>query len=399
MHIRINSIVNVYARGTLLVTLLGTLLASTAASASSNSEPNATDDDRRWIPHFAISTGAKVQPMDASVVSQCANGRPTEEVQFGTPMQPRFEDRQACADPAGVLDTLPVTELIGNLRPTDEDETDAVTPFVGYTLGLSTPRLGSQPWAPRVFLSGEAITFFGPERDVAKEGSPSVLGLAEGEASNAAGSSAASLFGVGSRTSAEVQTLGWGARLGLAFPFEFRGRRLWLKPAFGWINFEIDVEGEVVAGLKDDPFPADGFGPGIREVTLSGSSSDRFDGIGPSIELEMEAGRFGPIGVSVFANISAFHILGNRSIEFSSSLDCPAFDPGNPTGGCAANILEPVDLNNLDVLTPVLDADFRYGNDVPLEDTADTYSADWSFEVDDWGYRGGLGIRFHWLGR
>jgi hypothetical protein len=30
---------------------------------------------------------------------------------------------------------------------------------------------------------------------------------------------------------------------------------------------------------------------------------------------------------------------------------------------------------------------------------ADTYTADFEFGVDDWAYRAGVGIRFHWLGR
>jgi hypothetical protein len=41
------------------------------------------------------------------------------------------------------------------------------------------------------------------------------------------------------------------------------------------------------------------------------------------------------------------------------------------------------------VLGPIPDADIA----------ADTYTADFSFSVDPILYRGGVGIRFHWLGR
>lgn len=395
MSSRINKLVLAIAAATLLA----------SPSSAATRETTTTEDDRRWIPHFSFSTGAQIQPMDSTVSSSCARGRNEDTLAFGFP-QVMFEDRQPCADPAGILEPLPAPgeSPVGTLRPSERDSTDAVTPFVGYTLGLSTPRLGSQPWAPRVFVSGELITFFGQERDVAKEGSPSALALSEGSF-NAGSVGADSLFGVGSKTSSEVDTFGFGARVGLAFPFEFRERRLWFKPSFGWMRYTVDVQGTLIAGIKDDPFPQGaggntGFGPGIRGISLGEKGSESFDGIGPGIELELEAGRFGPIGVSLFASAEAYRTLGNRDVKLSDSIDCPAFDPGNPAGGCASGILEALDLGMLDNLTPVPDADFRYGDaGVPLADTADSYNANWTFDVDQWGYRAGAGIRFHWMGR
>jgi hypothetical protein len=71
----------------------------------------------------------------------------------------------------------------------------------------------------------------------------------------------------------------------------------------------------------------------------------------------METTRYGPIGASIFLNVYAYRVLGDRSIELSQTA----------------------------TLT---------GDNLPL----DVYTADWEHEIEPWMYRGGLGIRFHWLG-
>ena len=88
---------------------------------------------------------------------------------------------------------------------------------------------------------------------------------------------------------------------------------------------------------------------------------------GPGLDLEMDTGRFGPLGTSLFLGARFYRILGNRKIELSDSQSFPQeflADGVTPADG-----LGPVETN----------ARFR-------------------FEVDPWNYRVGIGLRFYWLG-
>jgi hypothetical protein len=339
------------------------------------------DQEGRWVPSLALSGGATIQPQDSSVESSCELGGPGDSD----------------------LGIVPCDFLVGTgpaaLRPYESETDWAVSPFVGANLQLMTPAIQVIPGRPRFFLLGEIQLLFPPTRDIAKEGDPSSVRLPDTRTELQA-TPALTLNGVGSSTTSEIQTLSWGAGVGVAFPFGFRGRRLWLKPSAAWTRYEIDVEGVVVAGLKDDPvpgtYPRSELGPPdpliqpttdwpfwgsqVREVNLSGSGSKTYDGIGPGLELEMIAGRFGQIGVSLFVNANAYRILGDREVAFSARDDTlPALpyvwapsDPGPPR---VSEI--PGNPNGL---------------------PADTYTASWSFEVDPWLFRAGVGVRFHWFG-
>lgn len=380
------------------------LLAASAALADSGAESLPTDVDGRWIPSFSISTGVTMQFMSSSSESHCRYGRPKEAVQVsGTSV---FVDRVPCRDPENALVPPPVTPGLfdplcpdepspdgkrGCLRPNRRSDQVAVNPFVSGSLELASPRLGLLPGRPRAFVAGELLQIFAQRRDIAKEGSPSVIYFPQGK-TRAMDLGQPAVLGQGTRVSSEVQRLGWSARGGLAFPFELLGRRLWLKPSFGWLRYQVDIETVMIAAIKDDPVNdvnAMSYGPGIREVSFSGSASGTYDSVGPGLELEMEAGRFGPLGVSLFMNGDAYWVLGERRVQLSNRLDCPAFDPYKPTAGCSTGLLEALDTNLPNVLKPIPEANIG----------ADTYTARFTFGVSPVVYRGGLGIRFHWLGR
>ena len=98
-------------------------------------------------------------------------------------------------------------------------------------------------------------------------------------------------------------------------------------------------------------------GPGfVRETILTGSDSRVFNGIGPGLDIEMDAGRYGQVGVSLFLGARAYRVLGERTIEFSSS---QSFDD-------------------------------QLG--------MDTATATWEVDVNPWVYRTHVGVRFQWLG-
>jgi hypothetical protein len=350
------------------------ILAPTPAPAQEAEEPA----ERRWVPGLGVTSGVTFQQQESSVQSSCAVGG------VGTPAAERVIAIPPCSggapiNPAGV----------GPLRPSASGSEWTVAPYVGVDLELMTPVLPI-PTRPRLFARGEILPTFASSRKIATEGDPSAVILptfgGTGALQPPGGYTQAAITGQGSQTLSTVQTLVWGAGMGLAFPFRVQGRELRLKPSFGWIRYEVEVEGLVVRAIKNDrqnlaqlngqvirdctfvPNTVEPTSASCSGIELSASRLQRFDGIGPGLEIEMDAFRWGPIGASLFLGGNAYKILGERSVRFSDSITYP-----NPTAS-----------------TPYA---APYG-EIP----ADTYTAEWSFEVDPWLYRAGVGIRFHWLG-
>lgn len=319
----------------LLIGLVGFGVASSIwvvppSSSAQEVEQTARVGEDRWVPSLAVVSGVTFQDQKGKLTSSDSAGNP-------------IDDRVSASG----------SDL-------------AVTPYVGGSLQLLSPEL-PLPGRPRLFVDGEILPSFGQDRNVALERDPGPFIPPPG---NLYPDTA--VRGQGSSTTATVDTLVFAAALGVAFPFEFMGRRLWAKPSVGWIRYKMDVEG-LVRDVQCSPFPApptppvstqcqdlpnsippfDGF---QRNVSISASDSQWFNGIGPGLELEMWMGRFGPVGSSLFLDAHAYRILGDRSVSLSGSA---SFD--DPLG------------------------------------TAD-YNAGWSFEVKPWMFRAGAGIRLQWLG-
>ena len=257
------------------------------------------------------------------------------------------------------------------LRVPDDGSDLAVTPFFGANFELMTPELPI-PTAPRLFIGGEVVAAFGFERAVAGEGDPGALAcpLSELACSSTRFNEDVAL-GQGSEVVATLDRVIYGAYAGIAFPFELYGRQLRVKTSVAWIRYQVGVTGLIVdaecrpvgelTNCNTNTAAPRGF---LREIRLEGSGSGTFDGIGPGLDFELDTGRFGPVGSSIFLGARAYYILGERTVSFN---DAASYD---------------------DLLTepPI-------GTGVP-----DQTRAQWSFEADQWMYRVGLGIRFQWLG-
>ena len=300
----------------------GLVILAALATSGVAAEPDAASraGEDRWVPALALTSGFTIQDQKASVSS------------------------------------LDVTNGVPLRNPAKGDDV-AVSPYVGGNVQLMTPAITAIPGHLRVFATGEILPTFAASRNIANEGNPSEFEFPSdpGQIPELA------IKGQGSVTTAEIQTLAFGAAIGIAFPFEVRGYQLRLKPSAGWIRYEVAVEGAVLHAIcagggtlcRTDAIP-----PGFaRLIELRGSDSQWFNGIGPGLEIEMDVHRSGSFGVSLFLDGHAYRVLGDRSVEFSDSATFT-----DPLGG------------------------------------PDTYVANWSFEVDPWIYRAGLGVRFHWLG-
>lgn len=339
-------------------------IASLATDAGKSAGPAKQAGEDRWVPSLAITSGATIQQQQG-LVDSCL-----------------FSDDMTPADTScNSRGTPPDPALRGLFRGDDL----SVAPFVGGSLELMTPALPI-PTRPRIFLSGEILPTFASDRDLAVEGNPGCVRGPKPDApcakdedgSRRTGFGDDAVNGTGSRTSARIDTLVFGANLGVAFPLQIGKRQVRLKPSVGWINYKVEADGFVVDADCDPlaPFngkcteftPTPGFpsSPGfLRETTLADSASQRFNGIGPGLDIEMDTGQFGPLGVSLFMGGRAYAIVGDRTI----SLDA------------VANFTD--QLSDPGATPPVM---------------TDRAAAQFEVKVDPWIYRAHVGIRFHWLG-
>ena len=317
---------------------------ASAAEDAARSERSAQEGADQWVPSLSLITGTTIQNWQGAVQSEICRG---------------------CTFPD------PTSEVLR--EPAFGSDTD-VTPFLGGSLELMTPELPVTT-SPRLFVGGEIAASFGAERKLAQEGAPGELISPFPPEEESLPFSEDFARGQGSETVAQLGSLIYGAYAGIAFPFEFSGRQLRVKPAFVWMRYDVNVDGLVVDAeclevgppLPDgtvrtqcnDPIPPIGTDGDLRKIRLQGSGSGTFNGIGPGLDIELDTGRFGPLGTSLFVGARAYYILGNRTIQFDDSQSF--LDEGPGLG-------------------------------------MDEARAQWSFEVDPWVYRVGLGLRFQWLG-
>lgn len=327
-------------------------------SAADEGDRATQEGESRWVPSLAITSGVLVQDQQGEQTSLL------------------FAE--------GASGPVP-------LRATDSREQRVVNPFVGGALELMTPALPI-PTRPRFFIAGEWLPTFGSTRQLGQDGDPSrirgpeVDALLASEETNTQyrtdpvfgprpsrqGFGENDANGQGMEVLATVQNLVFGAKFGMAFPAEIADRPVRIKPSFGWIHYQIEIEGLMVDPSCDPP-PAGNFsgrctntydsvgGPVIesgflRESIITGKSDRQFDGIGPGIDLEMDTGRYGPIGSSLFIGAHGYYILGERRIRFTGAR---SFDD-------------------------------QIGQD--------THVATFDTRVRPWLVRAGIGIRLQWLG-
>ncbi len=334
------------------------LPAANVSGAEASGDPDVSSQqtgqsgEERWVPSLAIISGVVFSEQKGSGDFSLIQG-------MSSPVPP-------CA----ANDTRSECRTLSPQTPIDGDDR-AVVPFVGGTLELMTPALPI-PTRPRLFLSAELVAAFASQREVALDGNTGCIRGPEPDAPCAVDANPRdnpypedSLNGTGARTTAEIGNYMYGVNLGAAFPVQFGKRQLRIKPSVGWFNYKIEAKGTLVTGFCQDAFPdcvdftdnqgnmSFGF---LRDITQSGTDSRRFNGIGPGLDIELDTGRYGPIGSAIFIGARAYHILGNRKISFSSS---QSFDD-------------------------------QFGMDTSI--------ADFEVEVDPWMFRVHLGIRFQWLG-
>jgi hypothetical protein len=229
---------------------------------------------------------------------------------------------------------------------------NVVSPLVGVSAELMTPSLSPHAGKPRFFVHGDVETIFDSEWSPAKEGSPGSVSFPiidlNGDGIPDAESSVKSATGTGSVAQHETERLRLSAGLGVAFAFELLGRTVRVRPSvdYQWQRTEVRM-------LVSDAESLDG---GLlcpcRILELSSREMHTFHGVGPSLELELDAGRVGPFSISVFSGVQSYRVLGTRKVRVIAS---DTSDDGKPA------------------------------------------SAEARFAKDPWSFNGRVGLRFRWL--
>ena len=330
------------------VVALGALFpfASLATNDGNPAEPARQAGEDRWVPSLAITSGATIQQQQGSADSCLFLG-------------------STSPDSCNTRDDPPDPELRGFFERDDL----AVSPFVGGALELMTPALPI-PGRPRLFLSGEILPTFATDRDLALEKDPGCIRGSNPDAGCARDGGEATFReedanGVGSRTSARVDTLVYGASLGVAFPARIGKRQLRIKPSIGWIHYKLEADALVVDAVCSPDDQCTIVDNRLRERILTASGSQRFNGIGGGVDLELDTGRFGPIGSALFLGTRAYRILGDRSFSFGTERDFPETRTDD-------------------------------GSEIVFGPETDV--GRFEVKVDPWMFRAHLGIRFYWLG-
>jgi hypothetical protein len=378
MCTRVNRIVV----GVALLIAMSTLISSSVLADNDTyaDKRESRQDVNRWVPAFAFVGAFHGQGQKSSLSSSCDFGgrAPKDDIaliacsqagQFGRAAAPG-ED----LPPPTPRPTLASTPT--KMRNDSKGKEFGLWPGVGVDVQLMTPRIPKIDILPfdigiRGFVSGEVMAMFPPNRATANEGSLDGLFFPE-ELKDPVNYPSSAIGGGGSEVRSEQDTFEFAAAIGISIPINVLNRTVRIKPSFGWLNYRLKVSGRLLHAIKDDvngelsgnsPTNIGTFGPNTRVIDLQKNLTKNINAIGTGVEVELESGKFGPIGAAVFASIHGYKVVGDRKFKFQSS---QSFADGTAAGG--------------DGLLP------------------DTYRATWEHEIDPWIYRMKVGLRFHYVG-
>lgn len=157
-----------------------------------------------------------------------------------------------------------------------------------------------------------------------------------------------SVLGQGTEALYKVDRLQIRMGAGIAFGFVFNDRPIRIKPSIEYLRRESVMRGAVNAVIQLPGTPPVLTSLDQTRIELVRTSAKRiFHGLGPGLELEMDAANVGPFVVSLFTGFRAYHFLGTRDERLK----------GETSAG------EPVTFD---------------------------------FELDEWLYRADTGFRFRW---
>jgi hypothetical protein len=309
-------------------------LVATIAAAEDSSE----DELRRWVPGLAFSFDMLQHKGRGEIATSNVLGSPLTEggclvTQTFPPPPITFRNGALCPNSQTLV------------APSTQGGDTDVAAVVNASLELLTPSLLDAFFSPRLFAHADVALAFGFERTLAGERKPDEF-LADPLPPNRVERSEGEIAGQGSRAIVQLREIVAGGGAGIAFTTSIFDRRIRIKPSAEYLYQEVDLIASVrrAVALADPARTLNDF----RLIDLHDSSTEALHGIGGGLEIELDAGRLGPVMMSVFVLGRAYHFTGNLNHTLRQT---------NESGE----------------------------------------SAVWRFELDPWAYRAGVGARFRWL--
>jgi hypothetical protein len=368
----------------------GSTSAATAGAPDTSSEFAPEDETTRWVPSLAAISRLIGQKAEGSVDSTSTvryrlTQNPVVNVPglkcpVPAPTNPTCRVPRQPATPTSSVFTRPISVIVGGATTTipplpDVGRALMLTPASLGSLELMTPGVQAVPGRPRLFAHGDlGAAFSFDEWTVAKQATPDSL---EYPVPTPPNFNTLQIKGQGALTSAKVKTMLAGGGVGVAFSVDVGERRIRIKPSVEYLRETIGLTGLISraytvnngrAAINNNVLQTQTYFPGfpsypevptqIDNVVIKASDTEVYHGIGPGLEVEMDAGRAGPVVLSLFVQGQAYRLLGNRDTTFTgtTTLTDAAFTP-NPQ----------------------------------------TVSAEFKFHPHAWTYQGGMGLRFRWL--
>ena len=210
---------------------------------------------------------------------------------------------------------------VSSVRGDVDSESRALFGFLGADLQLATPAFEAGPVPIRIFVRGGVATSFDGEEEIANEGAPGSVvipirdinrdGIPDGDTPIGA------IEGIGSATAAQSEAAIWTAGLGLDLGIPIFDRVLHVKPSVEWI-LQSDRARALFGFAEEFPIVGRELECPCRTISAIAQESQTYHGLGPGLELELEASRLGDLLLTVFASGQAYYNF-DREIEIRAT--------------------------------------------------------------------------------
>ena len=310
-------------------------VAAIGLGESQAAEEAARDEKSRWVPAFGLSSGAYVQRFQGTLGASSLN--------CGTASDPTCSP-----NPFAPTASPDLFDLQPGAPSTDRER--VFTPFIAASLELTTPSLIDDFGAPSLFAHVDFAYTFGFTKNIAVLGAPGELTPPPPLETDPR------LWkGQGDSMTFKASDFQFSGGIGVTFHFDVLDRRVRIKPSLEYMRQSAKLSGSLQRVIKTYPGPPAQFecstpqnpGTGYRCIALANEKTAVFHSIGPGLEVEVDAGRKGPIVLALYGGAQAYAILGSNRVDLSDS---------NELGE----------------------------------------SAEWKYIANRWFFRGSVGLRFRW---
>lgn len=201
-------------------------------------------------------------------------------------------------------------------RGREEGETNALFGVFGVRTELSSPRFMTVPTAPRIFGYVGVSLVRDKDESIANEGEPrNPLFDLENKVDD--NNPIAGIVGTGTSLRVESEPVLYGGGLGVSFETEIASRVVRFRPTLDWTyqrdRIEVafaDAEAQGAVPNRCNP---------CQITSLQAQTEKGFHSLGPGLEIDLDAGRFGDFVLTVFTRFQSLRIVGDREASLDST--------------------------------------------------------------------------------